>query len=89
MSLATIFVLGAGNFGTCLAGHLGKIGHEVIVWHRSAEVLQSIAVSRRNNRYLSEIQLPATVTVANGLEDVRPITCSTGDARSLATTPVS
>ena len=71
MGLATIFVLGVGNFGTCLAGHLGKIGHEVIVWHRSPEVLQSIAESRRNSKYLNELQLPATVTVAKGLEDVK------------------
>ena len=71
MGLATIFVLGAGNFGTSLAGHLGKIGHEVVLWHRSTEVLRSIAETRRNDKYLSDLQLPATVTAASGLKDVK------------------
>lgn len=69
--LATVFVLGAGNFGTCLAAHLGKLGHRVLLWDRSAESLRSIATTGRNSRYLPDLQLPPTVQATAKLEDVQ------------------
>ncbi len=68
--LATVFVLGAGNFGTSLSAHLGKLGHEVLLWDRAREIVQAIAETGRNSRYLSDLQLPATVTATTQLEDV-------------------
>ena len=70
-SLATIFVLGAGNFGTALSAYLGKLGHKVLLWHRLQEVLQAITETRFNSRYLTDLQLPETVRATARLEDVQ------------------
>ena len=70
-STATVFVLGAGNFGTCLAAHLGKLGHRVLLWDRSEASLHSIATTCRNSRYLPDLQLPDTVTATPTLADVQ------------------
>ena len=48
-----ILVLGAGNFGTCLAQHLAEQGYHVTIWTRSTEVADSINQSQKNPNYLS------------------------------------
>ena len=70
-SLTTVFVLGAGNFGTSLSAHLGRLGHEVLLWDRSREAVQAIATTGYNSRYLSDLKLPHTVQATHQLEDVR------------------
>ena len=70
-SLTTVFVLGAGNFGTSLSAHLGKLGHEVLLWHRSQEVLQAIAEQGSNSRYLTDLKLPKTVKATAQLTAVQ------------------
>lgn len=70
-SLATVFVLGAGNFGTALSAHLGKLGHEVLLWHRTQKVVQAIAETGFNNRYLTDLRLPEMLKATAQLEDVR------------------
>lgn len=70
-SLTTVFVLGAGNFGTSLSAHLGRLGHEVLLWDRSQEAVQAIAATGYNSRYLSDLKLPHTVQATHQLEDVR------------------
>ncbi len=52
-----ILVLGAGNFGTCLAQHLAEKGYHVIIWSRSQEVVDSINQAHKNPKYLSTINL--------------------------------
>ena len=52
-----VLILGAGNFGTCLAQHLAKTGVNVDLWTRSKEVCRSINESHRNPKYLSHINL--------------------------------
>ena len=69
--LAIVFVLGAGNFGTSLSAHLGKLGHAVLLWDRSQEALQAIAATGFNSRYLSDLKLPETVKATARLEDVQ------------------
>lgn len=66
----TVFVLGAGNFGTCLSCYLGKMGHQVLVWDRSVETLRSITESGFNSRYLPALKLPDTVSSTTDLQDV-------------------
>ena len=53
-----ILVLGAGNFGTCLAFHLSRIGNDVTLWSRSQDVCAAINAEHRNPRYLREFDLP-------------------------------
>ncbi|MES2662413.1 MAG: NAD(P)H-dependent glycerol-3-phosphate dehydrogenase, partial [Pseudomonadota bacterium] len=56
-----ILVLGAGNFGTCLAHHLAKLGHTVKMWARDPLVVQSINTHHLNPRYLKTITLDSNL----------------------------
>ena len=60
--MTRIAVLGAGAWGTSIASVLaGRL--EVALWARDATQAQSIARTRRNERYLPGIELPAGVSV--------------------------
>ena len=69
MSLALI---GGGSWGTALAVHLARRGWPVRLWVREPEIVESIARTRRNAWYLSDVELPpgvwATGDVAEALE---------------------
>ncbi|TVQ88782.1 MAG: NAD(P)-dependent glycerol-3-phosphate dehydrogenase [Deltaproteobacteria bacterium] len=52
-------VLGAGSWGTALAIHLVRRGHEVVIWDRNPERCVHIDEQRRNPRYLRDVPLPA------------------------------
>lgn len=60
-----ILVLGAGNFGTCLAQHLAEKGYQVTVWTRSEETVNAINTSRKNPKYLSTINLSPRLSATN------------------------
>ncbi|MDE3268650.1 MAG: NAD(P)-dependent glycerol-3-phosphate dehydrogenase [Pseudomonadota bacterium] len=68
-SIATILILGAGNFGTCLACHLGNLGHAVLIWTRSQATVAAINEEHRNDRYLTDIQLPTNVRATSDISD--------------------
>ncbi len=57
----TIAVLGAGSWGTALAIHLARVGHDVRLWARDPELVEQMIASRANPRYLSESRLPDRV----------------------------
>ena len=54
-----ITVLGAGAWGTALAKVLFENGHAVTLWARNSAALNEIQTTRRNERYLPGIELPA------------------------------
>jgi glycerol-3-phosphate dehydrogenase (NAD(P)+) len=54
-------IIGAGSFGTALAGVLGSKGYEVRIWAREPDVREGIANHNENPRYLPGIPLPKTV----------------------------
>ena len=57
-----VVILGAGNFGTCLAQHLANKGEAVTIWGRSQEVIDSINKHhKKNHRYLPTYQLNPTI----------------------------
>jgi len=62
-------VLGAGSWGTALAVHLGRVGHEVRLWARDRALADDMATRRANAVYLPDISLPDTVSVTSRLED--------------------
>ena len=64
-------VLGAGSWGTALAIHCARIGHDVRLWGRDAALMTSIASTRRNERYLPDIAIGASVCATASLEDAR------------------
>jgi hypothetical protein len=53
----SVLVLGAGNFGTCLANHLAALGHDVTVWARNEALAKDINERHRNTRYLPDVEL--------------------------------
>jgi glycerol-3-phosphate dehydrogenase (NAD(P)+) len=64
-----IGVLGAGSWGTALAVHLGRLGHDVRLWARDPGVAADISSRRANVVYLPDISLPPSVTVTARLKD--------------------
>jgi glycerol-3-phosphate dehydrogenase (NAD(P)+) len=50
-------VFGAGSWGTAMAHHLARRGHETLVWAREAEVADGINAEHRNPLFLSDLDL--------------------------------
>ena len=65
--MAAIAVLGAGSWGTALAVHLSRVGHEVRLWARDQGVVNDMLARRANVVYLPDVTLPATVGVTHDL----------------------
>jgi glycerol-3-phosphate dehydrogenase (NAD(P)+) len=63
----SVLVLGAGNFGTCLAQHLATKGHAVTLWAREHEICDGINRQHRNPKYLAEISLSDAVKATTEL----------------------
>ncbi|MBM9596387.1 NAD(P)H-dependent glycerol-3-phosphate dehydrogenase [Roseitranquillus sediminis] len=72
-----VCVVGAGAWGTALAGVARRSGREVSLWGRDAEVLEAIATRRENPRYLPGIELPAgirtTTDIASALDGAEAV----------------
>jgi hypothetical protein len=49
-----ILVLGAGNFGSCLADHLGDSEHDVFMWSRENDIVEHFNKHHKNPRYLKD-----------------------------------
>src|ERR1700704_926688 len=65
--MARIAVLGAGAWGTAIACTLSS-RLEVALWARDRAQAEQISASRKNDRYLPGIALPAAVQVTSKLE---------------------
>ena len=66
--MPTIAVLGAGSWGTALAVHLERAGHEVRLWARDDALAASLRAEGVNRRYLPEIAVPSTVAVTSRID---------------------
>ncbi|MDI3256231.1 MAG: NAD(P)H-dependent glycerol-3-phosphate dehydrogenase [Kyrpidia sp.] len=65
-----IAVLGAGSWGTALAGVLADNGHDVRLWARRTDVAVEINGLRTNRRYLPGCTVPQRVGAYTDLADV-------------------
>ena len=65
--MRTVSVLGAGSWGTALAVHLGRLGHDVRLWARDPALVEEMAAYRSNTTYLPDIPLPDSVSVVHAL----------------------
>ena len=61
-------VLGAGSWGTALAIHLARAGHDVRLWARDAAFVDELRDSRSNERYLPGVPMPDGVEPTSSLE---------------------
>lgn len=64
-----IAVIGAGAWGTALAAHAARLGHQVTLWAREDEVVQSVRARRENAAFLEGVTLPETLGVTGALEE--------------------
>jgi glycerol-3-phosphate dehydrogenase (NAD(P)+) len=63
-----IAIIGAGAWGTALSIVLGRQGsHQVSLWAREPEVVESISARRTNDLFLSGHTIPETVTATGDL----------------------
>jgi len=70
-----IGVIGSGSWGTALAIHLARTGHDVRLWARDAALAASMAETRENATYLSGIALPDSLSptsdIAQAMDDAQ------------------
>jgi glycerol-3-phosphate dehydrogenase (NAD(P)+) len=67
--MAAVTVLGAGSWGTALAVHLGRIGHDVRLWARDEALAREMAARRANAIYLPDVTLPPNVSVTAAIAE--------------------
>lgn len=70
MERQKIAVLGAGAWGTALAIHLARVGHDVQLWSHNPEVVKQMQATRQNQRYLSGVKFPETLQVNDNFYQV-------------------
>jgi glycerol-3-phosphate dehydrogenase (NAD(P)+) len=65
---ARVAILGAGSWGTALAVHCARIGHDVAFWGRDASLIDEIVRTRENARYLPGITIDCRVGATAALD---------------------
>ena len=60
-------MLGAGSWGTALALQLDRSGSHSILWGRDAQHLSRMRATRRNHRYLPDVQIPETIDIEDDI----------------------
>jgi glycerol-3-phosphate dehydrogenase (NAD(P)+) len=63
-----IAVIGAGSWGTALSIVTANAGHQVTLWSRNTDVVQSITRNRRNQIYLPDVRIPDHVRAVGQLQ---------------------
>lgn len=62
-----VAVLGAGAWGTALAGHLAA-RHDTVLWARDAALIAELSTSHENARYLAGVALPSALRFEANLD---------------------
>lgn len=62
-----ILIVGSGSWGTAVALHLAKHGHEVILWAHRSEHVHAMQQSGRNVDYLPDFPFPTNLTITADL----------------------
>ncbi|RTE86503.1 MULTISPECIES: NAD(P)H-dependent glycerol-3-phosphate dehydrogenase [Gammaproteobacteria] len=57
-STQSVTVLGAGSYGTALAICVARKGVRTLLWGRDPKAIEQMAATRKNERYLGDIELP-------------------------------
>lgn len=64
----SILVLGAGNFGTCLANHLAHLENNVTIYARDQKVVDGINNAHRNVKYMPGVELSENLSASSCLD---------------------
>jgi glycerol-3-phosphate dehydrogenase (NAD(P)+) len=62
-----VAVLGGGSWGTALAAHAARAGHEVRLWLREEALARRLREDRENARYLPGVKLPEGIEFGTDL----------------------
>jgi glycerol-3-phosphate dehydrogenase (NAD(P)+) len=68
-SLLRVGVFGAGSWGTALAVQAARNGHATTLWGRDPAQMAAMRDSRRNLRYLPDLDLPASLRYSADLAE--------------------
>ena len=80
MRLLKTAIMGAGGWGTALAGLWAKDGRTIVLWGHNADRIARMQKTRENSNYLPGIRLPESVNITSDLGD-----CAGADLIVLAT----
>lgn len=62
-------VLGAGSWGTTLAGLIASKGERVVLWARNPSVVEYMRAERHNPRYVPDLVFPPSLEVTSDLAE--------------------
>ena len=68
--MANFAVVGSGAWGTALAAHVARLGHDVVMWAFEPEVAREIDTQHVNSTFLPGIVLPETIRASHEPEAV-------------------
>jgi glycerol-3-phosphate dehydrogenase (NAD(P)+) len=75
-----VAILGAGGWGTALAVHMARAGHEPQLWARDAALVTDMESRRANAVYLPDVRFPdrlrVTADLVTAVEDADLIVCA-------------
>lgn len=66
--MASIGVIGLGNWGTALAHHLARQGHNVTAWTRDRAVVEAISKTNKHPSIFSDVTLDKKVTAVTDIQ---------------------
>ena len=66
--IESVGVVGAGSWGTALAGLLAGEGHRVRLWAFEEETIRQIRETGENRTYLPDVELPGSLEATDDLE---------------------
>ena len=64
-----VAILGAGGWGTALAVHVSRVGHDTCLWARDAALADDIRARRANAVYLPDVLFPSSLRITSDLAD--------------------
>lgn len=70
MESVSVSVIGGGAWGTSLAMHCARKGHDVLLWAREEDVVDSINKEKENHMYFPGHKLPAGLKASSDLKSV-------------------
>lgn len=65
--MRNVAVIGAGSWGTALAVHLARVGHDVRLWARDEALAHEMHLRRANAVYLPDIEFPSRLETTSDL----------------------
>lgn len=65
--MARVGIIGGGAFGTAMACVLRRQQHDVVLWAREAEVVDTINRERRNTMFLRDAPLPEGIAATQDM----------------------